>query len=147
MWFSTPIVWGHGARGPSITTGDPPGTDEPAVVKLIDSKHAQLTDFPQGHTKSIEKKYECLDVSTQKLYSGPATWSVRDESHIVLTFPGSSISVADDGGKFGSQDWTGLRFYECQDFPVDGWGLGVECGKVFFDSAKARAIDVVPPCD
>jgi|GEM_PF-5410214 len=117
--FQAPIVWKGGYRyaGPVL---EPIQT----TVALRPDGTALLKDFPQGTSRTSDKQ-TCLDVSTETRFTGEAKWSTVSGYSIRLTFSDSSVMVS-DGGKFGSQDWSRLKFGACN---ADvHWDIGIFCG-------------------
>jgi hypothetical protein len=143
VWFTTPIGWGSGyteLQGQSPTT-----TGNPIELQLVDDTHAELTDFPQGISSKDEDGYFCLDVSTTRRYTGPATWSNRNGFSLRLTFADSSIVVSSIAARFRAQDWTGLQFDECGH--GDMWALSLTCGVPGYGGPGTTDSIIGPGCN
>lgn len=124
--FTTPIEWGNG----SLYTFDDEGQHEGdfvGSVRLLGEGKAVISGFPQGTSATDEDGQVCFEPSPGGLYSGQATWSAVTSHRFSLTFNDSQIEVSAGPARFGSQNWSEIRFVECGARGSEWW-LFINCG-------------------
>ena len=108
--FQTPARWQGGQTFPTT------------AITLQDHDRAQVADFPQGVTRADGAGHPCLDVSAPDRYTGAATWTALDAYSVQVQFEDSDITISSGPAFLGSQDWTELRWKECETGQI--WTLG-----------------------
>lgn len=108
--FQTPARWQGGQTFPTTE------------ITLQDQDRSQVTDFPQGVTRADDAGRPCLDVSSPDRYTGGATWRSLDAYSVQVRFEDSDITISSGPAFLGSQDWTELRWKECDTGQI--WALG-----------------------
>lgn len=92
---------------------------QPMSLGLDPNGFGYAENIPQGHPKLADNV--CIEVSTEKRYTGSVTWRKVDDYSFEITFADSKYTLTDGYGKF-SADWSEARIYNCNP-GIEYWAM------------------------
>lgn len=125
--FTPPMVWtADNLDEQSIAAPDLPLPDEMSIV-IEDGGTAHVSSFPLGKTTEFDPPAICHPLESSNWFTGDATWTLRNDHSIAITYADSEIVLVAETGFVGDDDWTELQFNPCGTDIL--WTLGYVCGR------------------